>query len=52
MIGGGQVPVVITRFPEEPLKGQTTVIEPDYVFVSDQELINDLPEDRRYILTV
>ena len=49
-IGGGQVPVVITRFPEEPLKDKHPAIEPDYVFVSDHELINDLPEDRRYIL--
>ncbi len=51
-IGGGQVPVVITRLPQEPLKEQHQVIEPDYVFISDHELVNDLPKDRRYILTV
>lgn len=51
-IGGGQVPVVITRLPQEFLKEQHRVIEPDYVFISDHELVNDLPEDRRYILTV
>jgi len=51
IIGGGQVPIVITRFPEESLKEQQRAIEPDFVFVSDHELINDLPEDRRYILT-
>ena len=50
-IGGGQVPVVITRFLEKSLKDQHTAMEPDYVFVSDNELINDLPEDHRYILT-
>jgi (E)-4-hydroxy-3-methylbut-2-enyl-diphosphate synthase len=26
-------------------------MEPDYVFVSDHELVNDLPDGRRYILT-
>jgi len=50
IIGGGQVPVVITRFPEESLREQQRALEPDYVFVSDHELINDLPEDHRYIL--
>ena len=50
-IGGGQVPVVITRFLEESLKDQHPAMEPDYVFVSDNELINDLPEDHRYIMT-
>lgn len=50
-IGGGLVPVVITRFPEEPMEEQPTATEADYVFVSDHELINDLPGDRRYILT-
>lgn len=49
-IGGGQVPVVITRYPEEPLKEQPSDMEADYVFVSDQELIHDLPLGRRYIL--
>jgi (E)-4-hydroxy-3-methylbut-2-enyl-diphosphate synthase len=50
-IGGRQVPVVITRFPEEPMKEQTSATAPDYVFVSDHELVHDLPEGRRYILT-
>jgi (E)-4-hydroxy-3-methylbut-2-enyl-diphosphate synthase len=51
LIGGGQVPVVITRFPEETLEARSSVAEPDYLFVSDQDLINALPEGRRYILT-
>jgi (E)-4-hydroxy-3-methylbut-2-enyl-diphosphate synthase len=51
IIGGGQIPVVITRFPEEPLKKHPRSTEPDFVFVSDHELIKDLPEGNRYILT-
>jgi (E)-4-hydroxy-3-methylbut-2-enyl-diphosphate synthase len=51
LIGGGQVPVVITRFPEETLEAQSPVAEPDYLFVSDQDLITALPAGRRYILT-
>ena len=50
-IGGGQVPVVIARFPEELLSEQTSTTEPDFIFVSDHELIKDLPRDRRYIIT-
>jgi (E)-4-hydroxy-3-methylbut-2-enyl-diphosphate synthase len=51
IVGGGQVPVVITRFPEESLKEKQRALEADFVFISDHELINDLPENRRYILT-
>ncbi len=51
IIGDGQVPVVITRFLEKSLREQSPIIEPDFVFVSDHELINDLPEDHRYIIT-
>jgi (E)-4-hydroxy-3-methylbut-2-enyl-diphosphate synthase len=50
-IGGGQVPVVITRLPEGSMKEQQPLIEPDFVFVSDHELINVLPEGRRFIQT-
>jgi len=49
-IGGGQAPIVLTRFPEESLKDKQPLIKPDYVFVSDHELVNDLPEGHRYIL--
>ena len=51
LIGGKQVPVVLSRYPEEPLKEQVSLAAPDYVFVSDHELIKDLPEGYRYILT-
>jgi (E)-4-hydroxy-3-methylbut-2-enyl-diphosphate synthase len=51
LTGGAQVPVVLTRFPEEPLKEELSGSVPDYVFVSDHELINDLPAHHRYILT-
>jgi (E)-4-hydroxy-3-methylbut-2-enyl-diphosphate synthase len=50
-IGGGQVPVVLTRFTEETSAEQQLAMEPDFVFVSDHELVNDLPDGRRYILT-
>ena len=50
-IGGGQVPVVLTRFPEGSKKEQQPLIEPDFLFVSDNELINVLPEGRRFIQT-
>jgi len=50
-IGGGQVPVVIARFPEGSLNKMPPAPGPDYLFVPDHELINDLPQDRKYILT-
>jgi (E)-4-hydroxy-3-methylbut-2-enyl-diphosphate synthase len=51
ILGGGQVPVVVGRFPEEPLEAIPSGTGPDYVFVSDHELIQKLPDGRRYILT-
>lgn len=51
LIGGRQVPVVITRFQDEPLKKPEGTTAPDYVFVSDHELVNELPGGHRYILT-
>ena len=51
ILGGGQVPVVIGRYPEEPLNKDPSAHAPDFIFVSDHELINELPEGHRYILT-
>jgi (E)-4-hydroxy-3-methylbut-2-enyl-diphosphate synthase len=51
LIGGGKVPVVMTRFPDEPLEKPAGATVPDYVLVSDHELVNDLPGGHRYILT-
>ena len=50
-IGGGQVPVVLTRLFEGSTKEPPPSIKPDFVFVSDQKLINVLPEGRSYIQT-
>jgi (E)-4-hydroxy-3-methylbut-2-enyl-diphosphate synthase len=50
-IGGGQLPVVIARFQEGSMGEKPSISEPDYIFVSDHELVNDLPRERRYILT-
>jgi len=50
-IGGGQVPVVLTRLFEGSTKEPPPSIEPDFVFVSDQKLINVLPEGHSYIQT-
>jgi len=50
-IGGGQVHVVLTRLFEGSTKEPPPLIEPDFVFVSDQKLINVLPEGRSYIQT-
>jgi (E)-4-hydroxy-3-methylbut-2-enyl-diphosphate synthase len=50
-IGGDQVLVVIARFQEESLNKKPPDLEPEYLFVPDHELISDLPEDRKYVLT-